>query len=242
MTSKAGLAAGVPRGAMRTRVDAAVAVGRPWTQVTSSARRAPRSGCRAPSLERPVDRRRGQRDVERHAVVVRRRAPSGRCRSCCRRRRRRWCGRCRRCTMSTSPRCIRWPPALSAIDGVRHAVLARAPTRSAPRPGCAAASRRPRRGPGCPRRAPRRSARCAVPQSTVASQPALQWVRTFTGRRACGGDARGSARSAVLADRAVDRDVLVADRGRARQAAAARSAAGSGFEDAAASGRAPSAG
>ena len=65
-------------------------------------------------VQGPVDGGSGQADVERDVVCAGGQRLQGRCRSCCRRRRAGWCGPSPTRHRSTSPRCMRCPPALSA--------------------------------------------------------------------------------------------------------------------------------
>ena len=136
---------------------------RPAMCVTSSAERSSIGISRTPSssVQSMVEERQRRHRTARRCRAPR--APSGRCRSCC----------------TTSPRRggavgaddARGRPGRAASGGRRHcrrspcAARRAAPSSHAvrPRPGCAAASRRPRHGPGCRRRARRRSAPAPCP-------------------------------------------------------------------------------
>ena len=174
----------------------------PATLSTSSGSRAS-IGIASPDGSAPVDRRRRQRDVERHVVVARGErlvvgadlvahvavardaigadehdvdvaAAASAGRSRCRRTA---CAECR---------------------------AAPAPMRSGSRPASAAASRCTQTCSGSPSACARNSGAVAVPQPQVASAPALQWVMTLTGPGLALRDA-AQQRDAVLADRVIDR-------------------------------------
>ena len=210
VTSKAVFAAGLPCADLRPsrwrRPPSA-----PVMCVTSSAGALLDRDLAHAVVEPPVD---GRERAARRRTARRcpaQRAPSGRCRSCWRRRRCAWCGRCRRCTRSTLPCCIRWPPALSAIDRVRHAVLAELPGgEAAPWLRGRVSSTQTCTGmPGVVRLVDRRERRAPVDGGEPAGIAMGQHV---DGRRPLRAARLRSAR-AVLADRLAARDVLVGDRG-----------------------------
>ena len=169
VTSKPGLCAALPAGVTRTCAawpaagharDRRDLVGRALFD-RDAVRRA---------LDRPVDRRRGRRDVERNAAVARGQRLQVRADLVDDVAGRRRPVRAdeddvdlARAASGARPRCRRSPCA-----GRRARP---APTRSAPRPGCAAASRRPRRGPGRPRRAPRRRPPAPSPSRPSPASP-----------------------------------------------------------------------
>ena len=139
--------------------------------VTSSAHRAARSGSPRSAVARSSSRSWSTAAPRRTARRCRAPpAPSGRCRSCCRRRRARVVRSVPTMQRSTMPCCIRWPPALSAITvcGTPWCSSSKAVSEAPWLRGRVSSTQT---WTGMPPPAPCRSAPCAVPQS-IGGEPA----------------------------------------------------------------------